>query len=326
MSFLVSVIIPNYNHEKYLSQRLDSVFNQTYSNFEVILLDDYSPDSSRAILLEYAQNEKVSHCIFNESNSGNTFKQWAKGISLAKGDLIWIAETDDYCDTTFLEKLVKQFQSDPQIVLAYSQSSRVSEFGEITGNWIDHTNDLDSNLFQHNFTMDANKFIEQFLIYKNVIPNASAVVFKKEAVNINKHFDTAPEFRYCGDWMFYLKLIANKKIAFVSESLNNFRYHSGSVIAKAVQTEKRIQIIDIDYKMRKVLMSYLAKCKVNNFRKINANNRLTKKITTYEKAFLLVRSGKKLKGYLLLLTVLDMFFFQYKIRKNLIIKVKRFFS
>ena len=66
---LVSIIVPNYNHEKYLKQRLDSIFNQTYSNFEVILLDDCSSDSSQTILLEYAKNPKVSYCIFNEFNS-----------------------------------------------------------------------------------------------------------------------------------------------------------------------------------------------------------------------------------------------------------------
>ena len=92
---LISIIVPNYNHEKYLKQRLESVFNQTYSNFEVILLDDCSTDSSLNILAEYIKNSKVSHCIFNEANSGNTFIQWNKGISLAKGDYIWIAESDD---------------------------------------------------------------------------------------------------------------------------------------------------------------------------------------------------------------------------------------
>ena len=57
---LISVIIPNYNHSKYLEQRLESVFNQTYTNFEVILLDDCSTDASREILERFAKHEKVS--------------------------------------------------------------------------------------------------------------------------------------------------------------------------------------------------------------------------------------------------------------------------
>ena len=80
---LVSIIVPNYNHEQYLKQRLESIFNRTYPNFEVILLDDFSTDSSKKILSEYSENPKVSQCVLNETNSGNTFIQWNKGIALA---------------------------------------------------------------------------------------------------------------------------------------------------------------------------------------------------------------------------------------------------
>lgn len=324
---LVSIIVPNYNHEKYLVERLDSIFNQTYTHFEVILLDDCSTDNSRDVLNNFINHSKVSHYFFNEINTGNTFKQWVKGISLAKGDLIWIAETDDYCETNFLEKLIQPFQSDKQVVLAYCQSNRVNEHSEVKGNWITHTDDLDSSLYLNDFSMDSNEFIEKFLICKNVIPNASAVVFRKNAVDIEKHLDIAPEFRYCGDWMFYFKLIINKKVAFVSESLNNFRYHSTSVIANAVKSENRINIIDIDYNMRKVLMEYLKQNAVVNYKVIKNKNSLIKRnYLTYEKAFLLIRSGNKIKGYLLLLSVFDLFYKNYNFKKNIKIKIKKVFS
>ena len=67
MNPLVSIIIPNYNHALYLKERLDSIFNQTFQDFEVILLDDCSTDTSREVLAEYAKKDKVSHCIFNET-------------------------------------------------------------------------------------------------------------------------------------------------------------------------------------------------------------------------------------------------------------------
>lgn len=314
---LVTVIVPNYNHEKYLEQRLESIFNQTYSNYEVILMDDCSTDNSLSILNQYKNHEKVTTCIFNESNTGNTFIQWAKGIQMAKGELIWIAETDDYCDVHFLENLVQPFENDSQVVLAYCQSNRVNEKGEITGNWITHTNNLDESQFLHDFIMDSNQFIEKFLIFKNVIPNASAVLFKKEAVDLNQHFDIAPEFRFCGDWMFYFKLIVNKKIAFVADSLNNFRYHSTSVIAKAVQSENKMTIINIDFKMRSVLMRYLSKMKISNYDKIKSKNNFIKRnFLTYEKALLFIQSGNKLKGYLMMLTVFDVYLKQTNIKEK----------
>jgi len=318
--------VPNYNHEKYLKQRLESVFNQTYHNFEVILLDDCSRDNSRTILSEYTKNPKTSHCIFNETNSGNTFKQWAKGISLTKGDLIWIAETDDYCDINFLEKLVQPFQKDPEVVLAYCQSNRVNERGEATGNWITHTEDLDATLFLNDFTIDSNEFIEKFLIFKNVIPNASAVVFRKNAVDINLHFDIDPLFKYCGDWMFYFKLIINKKNAFVSESLNNFRFHSQSVIAGAIQTEKRVSIIDIDFEMRQKMIDFLRKQKISNFKTIARNNTKIKKELKYEKAIYYFSNNSKLKGAFILVSILDVFIKKYKLKKKLKIKFHNIFK
>ena len=146
---LISVIIPNYNHSKYLEQRLESVFNQTYTNFEVILLDDCSTDASREILSRFIKNAKVTHCVFNTKNTGNTFKQWAKGIALAKGDFIWIAESDDFAAPTFIERMIQPLIEDEEVVLSYCQSNRVNELGVITGNWKSHTDNLSIDFFQN---------------------------------------------------------------------------------------------------------------------------------------------------------------------------------
>lgn len=91
----VSVIIPNYCHARFLNQRIDSVLNQTYSDYEVIILDDCSTDNSREIIESYRNHPKISHIVYNEKNSGSTFIQWEKGFELARGEYIWIAESDD---------------------------------------------------------------------------------------------------------------------------------------------------------------------------------------------------------------------------------------
>jgi glycosyltransferase involved in cell wall biosynthesis len=116
----VSVVIPNYNHAPYLKERIDSVLNQTFQDFELILLDDCSTDNSRDIINSYAKNPHVSHIILNEENTRNTFVQWERGIRLASGEYIWIAESDDKCEPTLLEKLVAEFKRDNNLVLAFS--------------------------------------------------------------------------------------------------------------------------------------------------------------------------------------------------------------
>ena len=88
MSPTVSVIIPNYNHAPYLKERIDSVLNQTYQDFEVIILDDCSPDNSVEVIELYRSNPHVAHILINEQNTRNTFIQWERGISLAKGKYI----------------------------------------------------------------------------------------------------------------------------------------------------------------------------------------------------------------------------------------------
>ena len=92
---LVSIIIPNYNHAKFLDERIQSVLNQTYQNFELIILDDKSSDNSVEVINQYKDDPRVSSIIINKDNSGSTFKQWYKGIEIAKGEIIWIAESDD---------------------------------------------------------------------------------------------------------------------------------------------------------------------------------------------------------------------------------------
>lgn len=320
---LISVIVPNYNHEKFLVQRLECIFNQTYPNFEVILLDDCSSDKSQEILLEYAKNPKVSHSVFNDTNSGNTFVQWNKGIKLAKGDYIWIAESDDFCELHFLEELIQPFLEDREIALSYCQSNRVDEKGLVIGNWKTHTDNLDSDLFSEDFVLDGNLFIEKYLIYKNVIPNASALVIRKEVLSVLGAVNTDNELRYCGDWLLYFKIALNQKIAFSSQNLNNFRCHTKSVISLASRNESRIKIIDIDFLMRSKMISFLKSQKVNNSTAILENNRQIINELKYEKGFLYIRNKEILKGLVVLFRIFGFFVEKYKFKKNIELKLKK---
>ncbi|MFZ4639298.1 MAG: glycosyltransferase family 2 protein [Nodosilinea sp.] len=227
---LVSVIIPNYNHARFLKERIDSIINQTFSDFELILLDDASTDDSKTILESYRDNSKLAKLIINSQNSGNTFRQWDLGIKTAQGEYILLAESDDVAHPQLLEKLVEKFREDPQLVLAYTQSNRMNAEGELTGSWLTHTKDLEfSEKWENDYINDGLSEIKSSLIFKNTIPNASAVLFKKEAYFQCGGVDL--EVLKCGDWFLWIKLLLTGKIAFIATPLNNFRYHSGSVIA-----------------------------------------------------------------------------------------------
>ena len=118
----VSIIVPNYNHSRFLEERLESIFSQTFQDFEVILLDDSSTDNSVEVLKRYATHPKVRELLVNDHNSGSPFKQWQQGFALSLGEYIWIAESDDYADKDFLATLVPALKANPQLGLAYCQS------------------------------------------------------------------------------------------------------------------------------------------------------------------------------------------------------------
>src|SRR5580700_7655431 len=128
----VSVIVPNYNHADFLPQRINSILGQTFQDFELILLDDHSNDESQSILAKYADDPRVM-MKFNEVNSGGTFRQWNRGVRLAQGEYVWIAESDDYADEKLLQRLVAVLDADPELVFVNCRSWRVYADNRLDG-------------------------------------------------------------------------------------------------------------------------------------------------------------------------------------------------
>lgn len=271
---LISIVVPNYNHSEFLELRLKSIFSQKYQNFELIILDDCSTDSSRDIILEYQFHPKVSKIEINAENSGSPFKQWNKGIDLAQGKYIWIAESDDYCEKSFLERLIKCHQNNPEIALAFTQSYRVNSEGEIKGTWLDHTDNLNPSLFKEDFVLKGNYFIEKYLIHKNVIPNVSGVLFKKKALQSIFPLKIEPYLKYNADWFYYVQLLCNSKLAFIAEPLNYFRFHPKSVIANAGSSSGWLKIFKMELRARNEMLFYLKECRPSNINEMKKKGRI----------------------------------------------------
>lgn len=220
----VSVIIPNYNHAIFLKQRIDSVLNQTYKDFEVIILDDCSTDNSKEVIEGYRSHPAITHIVYNEKNSGSPFEQWNKGLKLAEGEYIWIAESDDLSDCTFLQILVAALQNHPGSVLAYCRSRIIDEKGISCGlhMWMDA---LDDSRWTQDFINSGSDEISQYLRFRNTIPNASGVVFKNLG-GIRDWISTEKVFS--GDWQFWISILRKGDIYYYSKPLNLFRMHSNT--------------------------------------------------------------------------------------------------
>ncbi len=226
---LVTVIVPNYNHAPYLAQRLDSIYAQTYPHFEVILMDDCSQDDSRAILQAYADRyPDKTRLIFNATNSGGAFFQWETGIRAARGELIWVAESDDWCTPNFLETLVPFF-ANRAVQLAYCPTVFMNRDGtQQTWSMREYLADLGPERWDAAFVLPAPIIVREAFAARNIIPNVSSAVFRRpDRLDVLEN-DIWRGMRTSGDWVLYLNLIRGGCLAYSPAAQNYFRQHGAN--------------------------------------------------------------------------------------------------
>jgi len=223
----VSVIVPCYNHARFLKRRLQSIVDQTCQDFELILLDDASVDGSRQLLQEFAKT-RPARVILNEQNTGSAFKQWNRGAREAQGDYLWIAESDDYAAPRFLERLVAVMEGNPSVGLAYCDSWTVDEHEAVLGTWgAEYGRTVHPTRWQNDYAAKGERECVSCLLSRCTIPNASAALFRREAYQ--RAAGAEEGLRLCGDWLTYVKILLLSDVAYLAEPLNYFRYHSQSV-------------------------------------------------------------------------------------------------
>lgn len=219
-----SVIIPNYNHEKYLRARIESVLHQTLKPFEIILLDDASTDNSREILLHYKNHPLVSQVILNETNSGSPFRQWQKGLSLAKAPWVWIAESDDYADPNFL-KTAYDFVTNNEIQLFYSDAYFVDGNNIHSGRAsAAKSNFFNTKKWNQDYITEGITDLNQYLKFRCIVNNASAMVVQKELAQ--KIIESSTAYKYYGDWVFYINAFLSARVGYSHQPLCFYRTHA----------------------------------------------------------------------------------------------------
>jgi glycosyltransferase involved in cell wall biosynthesis len=225
MNPLVSIILPNYNHGRFLAERLESILGQTFQDFELIILDDASEDNSVEVIQETIA-ELPHRLVLNKANSGCPCAQWIQGILMAKGRYLWIAESDDACETTFLSKMVSSLQNGT--VLAYCRTKAIDREGNsISGQrfWPDT---FDSNQWKSPFSLSSRNLCRDYMVRGNIIANASSVVFQKPTKIVLEQLANATKgTRFTGDWLFWCHflMLTGGMVHFDSTELSSFRFH-----------------------------------------------------------------------------------------------------
>lgn len=219
----VSVIVPNYNHAEYLTERIESILSQRFQDFELILLDDCSTDNSKGVLEHYRDNAHVTHIVYNTENSGSPFHQWAKGVSLAQGEWVWIAESDDWAEPELLETLLNAAHDYPNCGLIYGLARRLRDGKEP---W--------ATPYTGKTTCYTGGDFARRLILGNVIYNVSMALIRKELLK-QVPMEALGAMHLCGDWMLYAQLCRHTDILEVSRIVSNYRMHNHNTSSRIYQ-------------------------------------------------------------------------------------------
>jgi glycosyltransferase involved in cell wall biosynthesis len=251
-----SVLITVYNHASWLKERIESVLQQDFQDFEVIILDNHSTDGSSAIIEQYRTHPKVTHIILNEQNTGRPVTQWKQGLDLAQGTWIWIAEGDDFADPGFLSACKKSIENNPSLGLWYCDSNILdATTNKIIRRFSDRRNGIFKTIkWDTAYCQQGIKEINECLKYDCTVNNMSAAVFKKEI--IAPLLTILPPYIYYADWWLCLQVCFQAEICYHPEALSTYRRHSqnfSSVETSLFQTKgEYFEILKLLYHQDKV--------------------------------------------------------------------------
>jgi len=210
----VTVLMSVYNGEKYLREAIDSILNQTFKNFEFLVINDGSTDSTAEILQSY-QDPRIK-IINNEKNMGLT-GSLNKGLKLAKGEYIARMDADDISLPLRLEKEVEFLDKNPELGLVGILYEVIDEAGNSFGIVKYPTTD---------------KEIKRRLLEGNPFGHGSVMLRKECIVNVGFY---RPEFKYAQDFDLLLRISEKYEVLNISEPLYKFRISLNSLQKKVEQ-------------------------------------------------------------------------------------------
>lgn len=215
----VSVIMPAYNAEKTIGPAIESVLGQSYTDFELIVINDCSKDSTAEIISAFAEKDSRVRFLQNSKNSGVSATR-NYGVSEAKGEWIAFLDSDDMWRKDKLEKQLAVVNSYPDAVLSYTASSFISANGAPSG-----------------YIMEAEeKTTYKTLLKKNLVSCSSAMVKTEIMKNIKMPNDAMHE-----DYYVWLTILKEHKYAYgVNEPLLIYRLSETSKSANRIKSAKML--------------------------------------------------------------------------------------
>lgn len=248
----VTIIIPSYNHAKYLPKRIESILGQTYKDYELLIIDDCSPDNSDEVIRRYTADERIQY-MRNERNSGTPFSAWGKGAEMARGKYIWICESDDFAEPDFLERGVNVLEAHPNCVLFYTNSNVVDTKDCVIGTTADYFTEVwKTDRWENAFCADGKEELMNYQLMGQTVPNMSSTLIRKDAFRA-AYSNYLLKFKLTGDWLFIGELLNLGDVAFSPERLSNFRKHEFTSRARTKSDRSQAEFILTKYRLFQLL-------------------------------------------------------------------------
>lgn len=220
-----SVIIPAYNCEKFVGEAIESVFNQTYLDLEIIVIDDGCTDSTKSVIKQYVSDKLVY--IFQENQGVSTARN--RGIDIAKGEYIAFLDCDDLWLPEKLEKQLELLEKKPQIALVFSDCYIIDSAGNILKRSFDKGRPPRGEVFNE-------------LLMENFIPIPTVVIRKKVFERIGG-FDA--RFGIAADYHLTLRVAESFTIDFIDIPLAKYRIHQSNMSRSVdIGVYEELEIVD----------------------------------------------------------------------------------
>jgi glycosyltransferase involved in cell wall biosynthesis len=237
----VSILIPTYNYARYLPEAIESVLEQNFDDYELIIVDDCSRDESEAVIRHYAALDNRIRCEFNPVNLG-LVGNWNYCLSLARGEYIKFLFGDDkLADRQALQKMVQMLEENPSAVLAVSARNIIDE----NSAFVESGNHMGANGLHPGLEV----IVRCLESNANLIGEPSVVLMRKR--DISRGFNT--QYLQIPDLEMWFHLLEKGNAVYTAEPLCAFRKHSRqqTEVNRVNQVGEREQLILLsDYYVR----------------------------------------------------------------------------
>lgn len=234
----VSVIIPSYNHQEYVRDAIMSVLNQSFSDLEVVVVDDGSRDKTVAEIRKI-KDSRVRLFTFKENRGACTAANYA--VSKAKGTYIAMLSSDDLFESDKIAKQVEFLQQNPKIGAVFTKATIIDQDGAAF-----KQKHFYSNIFDQPNRTQA-EWLRFFFYNANCLCHPSALIRKKVYTKIG---DYDPRFAQLPDLHFWIRLVRHFPIHVLPDRLIRFRVHANNVSGDTTKTHARHQI-EMSWVLRK---------------------------------------------------------------------------